>query len=897
MPELLRTKLFIPRPRPGRVARPRLTERLNAGLNRKLTLVAAPAGFGKTTLLSEWIPQSPRCVAWLALDGEDNDPARFWTYVIAALQEVHPKLGVSALAMLQSPEAPTTAALITSLINEIAAFPESFAVSLEDYHVIDSQPIHSGMAYLIEHLPDNLHLTITTRVDPPLPLARLRAHNQLTELRSNELRFTPEEAGVFLARAMGLILSPHQVEALESRTEGWIAGLQIAALSMQGRDDISGFIEAFSGSHRHIVGYLAEEVLNQRPKGTLNFLLRTSVLDRLSGPLCDALTGESDGQATLEKLEQTNLFIAPLDDEGIWYRYHHLFAEVLQARLQRTQPEKVTELHRLAARWHARQGMTSEAVHHALAGADFDLAAALIEEAAGSMLRMGAIASLMRWLDALPEAMIRTRPRLSLARAWTYHLGPALSLERADGWAQLALENALAAGSLDSSLSGEIAALQSMIAATRSESTLSRDLAHQALENLPIDSPWRSAVTFCLGTAHVNAGDIMAAARAFEDAITLSQNDGAHYIQLAAAAFLGDILVLQGRLARAQAVYGQVLAWANPDLPQKGGVMAHAGLASILCEQNQLDAASAHVQAGAAMVQNVGGAWSAHVLDRALARVQLARGNRTEALAILERSYHNGRRAQVNLVVRQAAALQATVHLAQGSLDVAAAWAATSGLRPDDAAAAHPGWWEVEYLALARVLAAQGRQKEAFGLLDRLLDAARNEARAGSEIAILVLRATLHSESRLTNDRQRPLRQLEHALTLAEPEGFVRVFLDEGDTMRALLVEFQSTLALRPYVGENRRIAAYAGRLLAAFAQSAVADTRQPSNLIEPLSERELEILLLVAEGLSNREIADRLVIAVSTVKSHINAIYGKLGTHRRTQAVVTARELGLLPA
>lgn len=895
MPELLRTKLFIPRSRPGRVARPRLVERLNAGMDRKLTLIAAPAGFGKTTLLSEWIPQSPRCVTWLSLDADDNDPATFWIYVIASLQQIHRGLGASALALLQSPEPPATTSIVTSLINEIAAFPEPFAIVLEDYHAIESQLVHGGLAYMIEHLPTNFHLTITTRVDPPLPLSRLRARNQLTELRSNELRFTPEEAAAFLETATGLSLSPHQVAALESRTEGWIAGLQIAALSMQGREDIAGFIEAFSGSHRHIVGYLADEVLNQRPRGTLNFLLQTSILDRLCGSLCDAVTGESGGQATLEKLEQTNLFIAPLDDEGVWYRYHHLFAEVLQARLQRTLPERTAELHRRASRWYAREGMAADAVYHALAARDFDEAANLIEDAAGSMLRRGASESLIHWLDALPEAMVRTRPRLCLARAWTFHLGTSLDLERAEKWVQLAQEKARDAGQLDSKLVGEIAALQAMIAATRSESERSLDLANLALENLPLDSPWRSAVTFCLGTAHVDRGDIAAASRAFEEAIKLSQADGAYYVQMAAAAFLGDILVLQGRLGQARAMYWQVHQWVNLDLPQKGGIMAEAGLATILCEQNQLDAALGHVQAGMAVVGQVGGVWSAHVLHRVQARVQRARGNWLEALEILERSYENGRRAEVGLVVAQAGALRAALLLAQGDLDSAAAWARTSGLSPDDALANHPGWHEVEYLVLARVLHAQGRHPEAFALLDRLMGAAQAEDRIGSAIAVLVLQAMAYH---VQGNRPLALARIERALAMAEPEGYVRVFLDEGEGMRALLADFESRLRRRPDDGDaRRRLGTYTGRLLAAFVQPAEAGSRQPRGMVEPLSERELEILHLIAAGYSNREIADHLVIAYSTVKSHINAIYSKLGTHRRTQAVVIARELGLLPA
>lgn len=896
MPELLRTKLFIPRPRSSLVSRPRLTDRLNAGLERKLTLVAAPAGFGKTTMLVEWVPQSLRCVTWLSLDAGDNDPSRFWGYVISSLQQVHPELGASALALLQSRQAPPITAIIPSLLNDIAAFPAAFAAVLEDYHVITSEPIHAALAYLIDHLPENLHLILTTRADPPLPLARLRVRDQLTELRANDLRFTAGEAAAFLDQAMGLQLSAAEVAALETRTEGWIAGLQIAALSMQGRADVSGFVQAFSGSHRHIVGYLAEEVLDQSPKSTLNFLLQTSILDRLCGPLCDAITGEVGGQAILEQLDQANLFITPLDDAGVWYRYHHLFAEVLQARLERTWPDRVPDLHRRARSWHESQGMLAEAVRHALAGGDYEQAARLVEAVAGEMLRRGSSVSLIRWLDAMPEELIRARPRLCLDRAWTYHWGPVLDLHGAETWAELALRAALVGGSLDSGLSGEITAVHALAAATRSEVTRSRELSLLALDDLPLDSPWRSVMALTLGTAHLDAGDTVAAAHALGEALRLSQADGAHYVQLVAACFQADIQVLQGHLSHAIALYGQVLEWASPDLPQKGDVMAHGGLAGILCERDQLDAALAHIQAGAEKVGRVGGAWAAHVLYRALARVHQARGKWRDALDALDRSYQIGQSAQVRLAVTQAAALRAGLHLAQGDLTAAVAWAASSGLAPDDADANHPGWREVEYLSLARVLAAQGRHAEAQDLLDRLLQAAEAEARAGSAVAILVVQAVVHQAQ---GHRRRSLGCLERALAVAEPEGYIRVFVDEGDPMRSLLGEYRSTLRQRPGDaddGTRSRLLAYAGRLLAAFVQPSQVTSQEPRTIPEPLSERELEILVLISRGLSNREIAGHLVIAVSTVKSHINAIYGKLGTHRRIQAVAVARERGLLP-
>jgi LuxR family maltose regulon positive regulatory protein len=895
MVELLNTKLFIHRPRSNLVSRPRLTERLNAGLGRKLTLIAAPAGFGKTTLLSEWIPTSPRCVAWLSLDEGDNDPTQFWAYFISSLQQLRSDLGAGALALLQSPQAPPINSILTALINDISAFPEAFAMVLDDYHVISYEPIHEALAFLIAHLPANMHLVLTTRVDPPLLLARLRGRDRLTELRANDLRFTVDETAAFLTQSMGLNLSAEEVAALEARTEGWIAGLQIAALSMQNRDDISGFIQTFSGSHRHILGYLAEEALNQRPAGTLDFLLQTSILDRLCGPLCDAVTGGTGGQATLEKLEQANLFLIPLDDEGVWYRYHHLFAEVLQARLQRTWPDRVSELHHRAGNWHERQGMLDEAVRHTIAGAEYEEAARLIETVAGDMLRQGSSDSLIRWLDAIPEGTIRARPRLCLARAWTYHWGLVLNLDRADEWAQLALQAALTNGSLDSNLNGEITAVHAMTAAVRSEVERSRELSQQALAELPLSSPWRSVMALCLGTAHLDSGDMAAAVQVLDEALRLSQAVGAHFIQLSAASFLADIQVFQGHLSRAIEMYQQVLAWSDPGIPQKGRVMAYAGLAHIFCEQNQLEAALIYIQQGADQLDQVSGAWATLVLYRVLARVQQAQGNWADALDTLNQAYQMGQRFEVSLVVSQAAALSACLRLAQGDLAAALTWAANSGLSPDDPAASHPGWREPEYLSLARVLNAQGSQAEARSLLDRLLLSAQTEARDGSAIAILVLQSLVFQAQ---GNREIALERLERALILAEPEGFARIFIDEGDLMHSLLAEFQAVLRQKFNSAANNsspRLLAYTGKLLAAFSRPVPAEQPESEATLEPLSERELDILRLIAGGYTNQEIAEILMIAVSTVKSHINHLYGKLGIQRRTQAVAVARDLGLL--
>jgi LuxR family maltose regulon positive regulatory protein len=723
----------------------------------------------------------------------------------------------------------------------------------------------------------------------------LRAHNQLNELRANELRFSTVETALFLKQVMRLDLSEEQVDALEARTEGWIAGLQIAALSMQSHEDPQTFLQAFSGSHRHILAYLAEEVLNRQSNSIQEFLMQTSILERLCGPLCDAVTGASDGQSILENLERANLFITQLDEEGLWYRYHRLFLEVLQTRLQQVRADQIHEFHRRAQKWYSHQGMITEAMPHAIASEEFDEAAGLIESVAGKMLRQGSIISLSRWLDAIPAERIRAHPRLCLARGWTIFMGPAVNLENAESWAQLALRVAQADGSIDSALTGEVSALQAMIAITRGEGARSRHLAQQALDELPLNSPWRNAVTFSLGTANLEFGDVGAAARAFEEALRLSQAESEFFVQLAAASFLADIEVFQGHLNRASEMYQMVLERSDPDLPQKGTIMAYGGLANILCERDQLVEALDYIQLGASQVERVGGEYAAFVLNRVLARLQQAQGHWRESFDILNEAYERGTNAQVKLVMRQTLALRANLQLMQGDRESAVIWAENSGLSPEDEEVNHPGWREVEYLTLARVVEAQGRHEEALSLLDRLRDSAETEERCGNEIAILALQSVIFHRN---GNTALAFKCLARALTLAEPEGYIRIFADEGEPMRLLLTDYKS--AVEKQIGNSldgnlSRLLPYIDRLMAAFPQPPFAETSKDGSLLEPLSERELDILRLIASGRSNQEIADILVIAISTVKSHINNLYGKLGTNRRTQAIAIARQQGLL--
>jgi LuxR family maltose regulon positive regulatory protein len=568
---------------------------------------------------------------------------------------------------------------------------------------------------------------------------------------------------------------------------------------------------------------------------------------------------------------------------------------VLQARLQQTQHDVLTKLHRRAGNWFANQGMNQEAVRHLLAGADFEVASFLIESVAGGMLRRGASASLIRWLNALPEEIILSRPRLCLARGWTFLWGPSPHVESVDQWARLALQHTVADKSSDVEIKGEAAALLATTASIRWDVARSRELATQALEYLHRDSPWCSVMALCLGTAHFYSGDFVAATRVLEDALRLSQADDANYIQLLTASFLAEIDVFQGHLSHAMEIYQQVLSWSKHGIPQRGTIMAHSGLANILCELNQVEDARSHLQLGLEQLQQVGGAWVAFELYRSLARVCVSQGDLASAITALNQASESGKNARVDFVATQVAALRAWVQLAQGNLMAAESWAVNNGLSPHDLEVSRPGLREIEYLSFARVLSAQGKHTQAYSLLEGLLNAAKDEGRNTSAITILAVQAVINQA---LGNRTLALEHLEHALTLARPEGFIRTFVDEGELMYLLLLDYQTRIKEKTsdgLDGSSSNLLTYVDKLLAAFSQDIPVEKSMQDGIFEPLSERELEILRLIAAGKTNQEIADMLVVAVSTVKSHINNLYGKLSTNRRTEAIEIARQRGLL--
>lgn len=906
---ILATKLAPPGVRPTLVSRPRLAERLHSGLGSKVTLISAPAGAGKSTLLSAWgrsiRPGDEPALAWVSLDEGDNDPARFWRYVIAALDGLRPGIGEAPLALLSSSQELPIQTVLTALLNALVDLPIDVALVLDDYHVIGAEAIHGALAFGIDHLPPRLHLVIATRTDPPLPLARLRARGELTELRAADLRFTPEEAAALLNEGMGLGLSAVDVAALGERTEGWAAGLQLAALSMRDRTDVQGFIRAFTGSNRYIVDYLAEEVLSRQPEDVESFLLQTSILDRLSGPLCDAVTLGERGQALLQELEAANLFVIPLDDERRWYRYHHLFAEVLRGRLERTHAEQMPELHNRAAGWYERKGLSTEAVGHLLAAGTFSEAARLIEDQVEPMMERGELVTVMRWLLTLPLEAIRERPRLGVLRAGllasTGRLDPAEALLEG---AERVLRDRLLSDDrrveAEATL-GELTAVRAIIAGFRGDVASALRLSQEALERMPPRGNFlRGSLDTGLGMAYMMSGDPRSAIQA----LAADKTAGSVRWDLASlrsACFRSHVQIALGELRRAERELREVLGleseWGR--LPVPIAVLAHLGFGEVCRERNDLDAAIEHLQQGFALSEH----WSnPEFITRgycSLARTHSARNERDEALRTLEAAERWVRQVDAGRQLARVLACRAALQATWGDLQSAVAWAEEAGIDVDGDLSPLR---DPEYLALARVLLAQGQHEPALRLLGRLREAAGEAGRTRTVIETLVLQALALQGA---GAGAHAVAVLEETLELAEPEGFIRVFVDEGAALGKLLASLLQSH--RGQIGDGREaaITEYARHLLTLLQPSGKGE--QPAErahrrgggaqpLPERLSERELEVLELLAEGLSNGQIAARLVITVGTVKSHVNSIFGKLGVSSRTQAIARARALRFIP-
>jgi LuxR family maltose regulon positive regulatory protein len=881
---LLQTKLFVPPARAERVSRPRLAERLDAGSRGKLTLVSAPAGFGKTTLVGEWVGQLDRPVAWLSLDESDNDPTRFLTYFVAALQTVQADIGKGALSALQSPQPPPVEAVLTGLINEISAIPNRIVFVLDDYHLVNAQSIHDALAFLLRRLPPQLHLIITTREDPPLQLARLRARGQLIELRATDLCFTSSEAVEFLNRVMGLDLSPQDVAALETRTEGWIAGLQLAAVSMQGRTDTSSFIESFTGSHRHVLDYLVEEVLEQQSESVQTFLLQTSILDRLTGPLCDAVrfgeaetrTGQDTGQAILEYLDQANLFVVPLDNERRWYRYHHLFADLLRQQMRQIDPEQVPNLHNLASAWYEAKGMLVDAFYHATAAGDIERAARLIEGEKLPVHLRSVVTPILAWLESLPKTMLDAYPSLWVERArMLLALGQTAAVEEnlQAAEASLAAATYLPEDEWDEEsrdLLGQMASLRATVAFSQHRADDILIQSRRALQYLHSNNLYyRASTSYKMGYAYQLQGDRAAAKQAYVEALSTSQKSGSILIQLLASGAVGEMEAAATQLFQAAETFQNVLnLFADQPLPIASA--SHLGLARIFYEWNELDKAQKHGEQALELARqyesNVDVPISCQVI---LVRIMLARGDTTGALKLL---------AQADRVVREK-------NFVLRVPEVTAAWV-EAFLRQGDIAAAVELTRTCDVpLSEARVYLAQGDAPAVLAILGPLREQMEAKNWIDEQLKVMALQAVAYQVS---GDNALAFHVLREVLSLAEPGGYIRTFVDEGPPMGQLLYEALSRGIAPDYVQ----------RLLSAFPiaePEPVPSSAANDELIEPLSERELEVVHLIAEGLTNPEIAARLFLSPHTVKAHARNIYGKLNVHNRTQAVARARALGIL--
>ncbi len=868
---ILATKLHIPATRPKAVPRPRLIERLNEGLHHKLTLISAPAGFGKTTLVSEWLAGIKQPAAWLSLDEGDSDPTRFIAYLVAALRSVAANMGEGVLVALQSPQSQPSESILTALLNEIAAIPETFIVILDDYHVIDAKPVEDALAFLLEHLPPRMHLVIASREDPRLPLARMRAKGQMAELRAADLRFTPAETTEFLNRMMGLGLSAGDIAALETRTEGWITGLQLAAISMRGHDDASGFIRSFTGSHRFVLDFLVEEVLERQPESVQTFLLRTSILERLCGALCDAvLPGSSvTGQATLEYLEHANLFIVSLDDERRWYRYHHLFAELLRQRQQR-ETASTAELHGLASQWYEDNGLVIDAFHHAAAANDIERAERLIEGKGMPLYFRGAMAPVLHWLESLPAPVLDARPSLWVTYASSMMMsGKPSSVERILQAAEAALKEFGPNGNTRN-LEGHIAALRALLAAARYDADTMIAYSRRALEYLrPDNQSVRTITSLTLGYAHQIRGERNAAGRAFAEALDIAQASGNMMAAAGAASSLGQIQESENQLHSAAETYRRLLLIVG-DPTHVVSCEAHHGLARIFYQWNDLDAAERHGQQCARLAPQVECDTSV-ACEVLFARLMLARGDPAGAAVLLAKAGETARGSNyVNQIPRIAAA-QVDTLLRQGN-PAAAALVSQSHDIP---------------MSQARVMLARGDAAAALALLEPIRRHMDAKCWHDERLKLMIMQAlALHTRG----DTDDAMRQLGDALALAQPGGFIRIFVDEGPRMASLLSK----------AAENGIMPDYAAQLRTAIEaeerkSEVESDPHHSQGLVEPLTRRELEVLRLVAQGLSNYEISERLFLALSTVKGHNLKIFEKLQVKRRTKAIARARELGLL--
>jgi ATP/maltotriose-dependent transcriptional regulator MalT len=920
---LIRTKLHLPFTRQELVRRPRLQARISEGLRGPLTLITAPAGFGKTTLVASCIADCRSPIAWLSLDKGDNQAERFLSYLVAALQKVDHMIGGEAGRLLAAARQASPETVLTSLINDLDTAGAEIVLVLDDYQFINNQAVHDAVNFLLEHCPTTFHLVIATRSDPPLPLTRLRARGQIVELRAADLSFTEREAAQFLNEVMGLHLDTRSVAVLEERTEGWIAGLQMAALSMRDRKDVRGFIEGFSGTHRYILDYLVEEVLTCQSPETQHFLLHTSILERLTAPLCDAILADENGAqrggdaertgsespvagrsaSILQYLERAHLFLVPLDDERIWYRYHHLFADLLRTQLQRSLGAAgVAQLHVRAADWHAQNGSTAEAISHASAASDDERVERLIEQHYMEMVSRGEMAGMRFWAGKLSKELVYRRPWLCIYEAYSHAwFGELDEADRLLEEAERRIRSGISAPDAHSML-GELFYVKSRVTAMRGDIARAIEYCLAAREHAPTGNlALQFDTSATLGYEYFLAGDYANAIRILNETIRTGITAGAVIHTAAASCILARLYAVQGLLHRSHdtcQAAARLIPEASRHLDAKA--LVEAGIAEVMCEWNDLDAALVHVKQGLALLPFWGKADDMALAYITLARINLAQANTSGAIEAVGQAIQIIQTSGVFSEARHATEIaQVRVWLAQGDLQAADRWATSQEerLRSDNVFRFEN---ELHHITRARVLIAQNRPREAIGSLSRLEDTARSAGRTGRLMEILLLQALALQE---IGDSERALLALTDCLTLAESEGYARVFLDEGRPMQMLLAQSLAHSGAGP-------LRDYALYLLAQFDAEPQVTMAPPAEsspvgspsaglrqaLVDPLSERELEVLHLVALGRSNQEIALQLIVSPGTVKAHTASIYRKLDVANRTEAVARARQLGILP-
>lgn len=886
---LVYTKLSMPVLRKDLVVRERLIHQLDEGLKGTLTLVSAPAGFGKSTLVAMWARETSISLGWVSLDERDNDPNQFLTYIFAAINAVG-QVGDEILSEIQSPQNPPNGALLMWWINELRNHPSDLILVLDDYHAIENQAVHQNMEFLLEHMPANFHLVLICRSDPHLHLGRIRGCGKLTEIRESDLRFSYEEVSEFLESVMDLNLSVQNISALEQRTEGWIVGLQLAALAIQRQKDVDQFIQKFSGGHQHIIDYLAEEVFDHQDKEIQTFLLKTSILESMCASLCDAIIGGNTSKAMLDSLNQGNLFVIPLNDERQWYRYHHMFSDLLRYKLGYLNAGMVKRLHKRAGKWYAEHDFPDEALRHFHTAEEFNLAADLIETIAPELIGYGKLTLLKSWIELLPESVIKARHYMCLYHAWVLNLTNQVDILEAR---LQDTEHALTIQSLDdqtiSNVRGQIAQIRAYDARRRKNLTLSLDYLNEALNLLPEKSySARSAALFHLGLTYIHQGKLTEAARALSDARPLSKLGGNIYVTLATTGYLAEVQIAQGNLRNASKLCSHAIE-DSLDSHHPGSMSAlaylYVSLGKIHYEWDELDHAANLFLDGISHGERTGN-WRATMPGLfSLAWLRQVQGRNEEARFLLVKAASLADRARMSFREMELDAWQARIDLAQDNIPAAGRWAGEY----QEARAKLPSAHEFSDVIFVRILNAQNQFSDALELLDQQFQKSKAMGADGQLIGYLVLKAIIYHAQ---NDKDQARKFLERALVKAEPEKYIRTFVDEGPPMVALLTEFLN------WSSNKHDLADYVKRLLSAFPEEQIRAYKKSimhAEILDSLNDREQQIIRLLADGLKTPEIAEELQLAKSTVKWYLKKIYSKLGVHRKADAIARAKELGVL--